>query len=94
MAFSSLVRKLKNAGIDGSLIESVKGDLTPGTSALVLLSSDAVADTVPKAFKGQGMELIRSNLSVEQQDQVRAAFSDSPKPRRARPSGNAPKGKH
>jgi uncharacterized membrane protein len=77
---SSLVSKLRHASIDGSMIESVKGDMTPGTSVLMLLSSDAAVDTVAKAFEGQGMELVRSDLSVQQQDRLRAAFSDPAPP--------------
>jgi uncharacterized membrane protein len=73
---SSFVNKVRKTGIDTSMVESVKADLTPGTSALVLLSSDATIDTVAKAFEGQGMELIRSDLSVQQEDRLRSAFSD------------------
>ena len=75
---SAFAKKLSKAGIDGSMIESVKGDMTPGTSALVLLSTDAEIDTVAKAFEGHAMELIRSDLSVQQEDQLRAAFSGLP----------------
>lgn len=77
---SSLVSKLKHATIDTSMIESVKGDMMPGTSAVVLLSSDAAIDVVAKAFEGQDMELVRSDLSVQQQDRLRAAFGDSNPP--------------
>jgi uncharacterized membrane protein len=73
---SSLAKKLRKSVIDSSMVESVKGDMMPGTSALVLLTADAVIDTVARAFEGQDMELIRSDLSVQQQDQVRAAFHD------------------
>lgn len=75
---SNLARKLKTGQIDRSMIESVKGDLMPGTSALVLLSVNAAVGTVAKAFEGESMELIRSDLSVQEQDQLRAAFSESP----------------
>jgi uncharacterized membrane protein len=75
---SSLMQKMKHATIDGSMIENVKGDITPGTSALVLLSSDAVIDKVATAFQGHAMELVRSDLSVPQQDQLRAAFKGTP----------------
>ena len=75
---SVVMRRLKAERIDPSMIESVKGDLTPGTSALVLLSSDAAVDTVAKAFQGQPMQLIRSDLSVQQQDALRAVFRDPP----------------
>lgn len=75
---SSLMQKVQKGGIDSTLIESVKTDMTPGTSALVLQSSDARMDRVAQAFSGQAMELIRSNLSVEQEDQLRTAFGHSP----------------
>jgi uncharacterized membrane protein len=77
---SSLVSKLRHASIDGSMIETVKGDMVPGTSVLMLLSSDAAVDTVARAFEGQGMELVRSDLSVQQQDRLRAAFGDPAAP--------------
>ena len=77
---SSLVSKLRKGSIDGSMIESVKGEMAPGTSVLMLLSSDASVDQVAKAFEGQGMELVRSDLSVQEQDRLRAAFSNSAPP--------------
>jgi uncharacterized membrane protein len=72
---SSLVHKLRHPVIDSSMIASVMGDMVPGTSALVLLSTDAAIDKVVMAFEGRAMELIRSDLSVQQQDRLRAAFS-------------------
>jgi len=87
---TAIVHKLRAGRIDSSMIESVKGDLTPGTSALVLLSSDAAVDTVAKAFAGQPMELIRSDLSVQQQDALRAAFGGLPGPGSGPPQGPRP----
>jgi uncharacterized membrane protein len=75
---SFVQKKLKRELIDGSMIESVKGDMMPGTSALVVLSSDAAIDKVANAFHGRQIQLIRSDLSVQQQDQIRAAFGESP----------------
>jgi uncharacterized membrane protein len=76
---SSMVqRRLRHAAIDPSMIESVKGDIGPGSSALVVLSSDAAIDKVADAFRGSAMELIRSDLSVQQQDQIGAAFGQGP----------------
>lgn len=72
---SSIVSKLRRASIDGTMLESVKGDMAQGTSALVLQSSDASIDAVVKAFEGQAMKLIRSDLSVQQEDLIRTAFS-------------------
>lgn len=72
---SSLVQKFRHPVIDSSMIEAVKRDMTPGSSALVLLSAEARIDQVVMAFQGQAMELMRSDLSVQQQDALRAAFS-------------------
>ena len=77
---SFVQKKLKHEMIDSSMIESVKGDMMPGTSALVVLSSDAAIDKVASAFKGRQIQLVRSDLSVQQQDQIRAAFGESPGP--------------
>ncbi len=71
---SALAKKIRKAGIDTAMVEAVKGDMTPGTSALVLLSADAAIETVARAFEGSAMELMRSDLSVQQEDQLRAAF--------------------
>jgi uncharacterized membrane protein len=68
---SSLVRRLQHPVIDGSMITSVKGDLRPGTSAVVVLSSDGEVEAIVHAFEGQPMELIRSDLSVPDQDRLR-----------------------
>lgn len=75
---SSLAKRMRKAGIDSAMLEAVKDDMRLGTSALVLLSADAALDAVAKAFEGQAMELIRSDLSVQQEDELRAAFSDRP----------------
>jgi uncharacterized membrane protein len=89
---SAMAKKLRKAVIDSSMVESVKGDMTPGTSALVLLTSGAVIDTLAQAFRGQPMELIRSDLSVQEQDQIRAAFGDPGVPGRRPSLGDGPSG--
>jgi uncharacterized membrane protein len=61
---SAVARRPGMAVIDSSMVASVKGDLVPGTSALVLLTSGAVIDTIAQAFQGQPKELIRSDLPV------------------------------
>ena len=71
---ASLVRRLQHPVIEGSMIETVKADLRPGTSAVVLLSSDGDIDAIVRAFRDQPMELIRSDLSVPDQDRLRLAI--------------------
>ena len=77
---SSLMHKFTHASIDGSVIESAKSDMTQGTSVLVLLTADAPVEAVAKAFNEQGVELIRSDLSVQDQDRLRGAFGDTAEP--------------
>jgi uncharacterized membrane protein len=43
---------------------------------LFLLSSGAVTDKVAEAVKGQQFEIIQTNLSKEQEDKLRADFSE------------------
>lgn len=82
---AAMVRRLQHPVIDGSMLESVKQDLRPGTSAMVLLSSNAQIDAVVHAFGAQPMELIRTDMSVPEQDRLRLAVDQA---RRAQ--GQAP----
>ena len=74
---ASLVRRLQHPAIDGSMIESVKGDLRPGTSAVVVLSSEGEIDAIVHAFAGEPLELVRSDLSVPDQDRLRLAVAEA-----------------
>jgi uncharacterized membrane protein len=73
-ATGALFGSLADVGISDSFIKSVRDRVTPGTSALFLLSSDAVIDRVKQEFSGQEAELISTNLSSEQEAKLRAAF--------------------
>ena len=67
---------LSDVGIDDSFIDAVRAQVTPGTSALFLLSSDAVIDKVTDALKGTQGHLIQSNLTQEQEDKLREVFEE------------------
>ena len=67
---------MADVGIDDSFIKSVRDQVTPGTSALFLLSSDAVLDKVLEAFEGQHVELVQTNLDSAQEQKLRDAFAD------------------
>lgn len=75
-AMGALAGHFSDYGIDDKFINSVKDKVTPGTSALFLLTSGAVQDKVIAAMKGQKFEIIQTNLTKEQEDQLRAAFSE------------------
>jgi uncharacterized membrane protein len=73
-ASGALFGSLADVGISDSFIKSVRDQVTPGTSALFLLSSDAVIDRVKAEFPASNAELISTNLSSEQEAKLRAAF--------------------
>jgi uncharacterized membrane protein len=65
-----------NVGISRDFIESVRQQVKPGTSALFLLSANAVIDKIKPALSDLNPQLISTNLSAEQEEQLRAAFAD------------------
>ena len=69
----ALAGSMTDVGIDDSFINSVKQRVTPGTSALFVLSSDAVIDRIKDVF-GDTAELIASNLTEEQEAKLREVF--------------------
>ena len=73
----ALTGSLTDVGIDNQFIEQVRDKVTPGTSALFLLTSGAVMDRVADAVKQQGLdfELIASNLSAEQEEKLKEVFA-------------------
>ncbi len=72
----ALAGSMADAGIDDEFIKQVRDQVKPGTSALFILTSDAVQDKVRDAFAGQQAELISTNLSNEQEAALRDAFAD------------------
>jgi uncharacterized membrane protein len=75
-AIGAFSGSLADVGIDDNFIAAVREQITPGTSALFLLSEGAVMDKVHEAFAGTHPELIQTNLSQEQEDKLRAAFQE------------------
>jgi uncharacterized membrane protein len=75
-AMGALSGSLTDVGINDDFIATVRSKVTPGTSALFVMTSDAVLDKVHAAFEGQDMELIQTNLSGEEESRLREAFSD------------------
>jgi uncharacterized membrane protein len=74
-AFGALGGAMRDYGIDDEFIKKTREKVTEGTSALFLMTSGAVVDKVLEQLKGQQMELIASNLTAEQEEQLKAAFA-------------------
>ena len=75
-AAGALTASMADVGIDDRFINKVRDEITPGTSALFLLTTDAVIDKVRDAFVGHGhSELIFTNLTSEQESALREVFA-------------------
>jgi uncharacterized membrane protein len=65
-----------DVGIDDDFIKRVREQVTPGTSALFVLTSDAVVDRVRGSLSGLKAELLETNLSKEDEAKLREVFAE------------------
>jgi uncharacterized membrane protein len=75
-ATGALAGSLSDVGIDDDFIKKVRDEVTPGTSALFVMSGKVVADRVLEEFRGTGAHLVSTNLSAEQEAKLREVFSE------------------
>ena len=77
-ASGAVAGSLTDVGIDDGFINKIRDQVTPGTSALFVMTQDAVVDKVRDAFVSHGQtELIFTNLSTEQESALREVFQDA-----------------
>ncbi len=65
-----------DVGIDDNFIKEVREKVVPGTSALFLMSANAVVDRIRSELGVLDAELIASNLSAEEEAKLREIFSE------------------
>lgn len=76
-AAGAFAGSMADIGIDDHFINKVRDKVTPCTSALFILTSDAVLDRVESVFAAQApAELIYTNLSEEQEAALRLVFEE------------------
>jgi uncharacterized membrane protein len=75
-AAGALGGSLSDVGIDDDFIKRTRDQVTPGTSALFAMTSDAILDKVHDAFRGQRVELVSTNMSDEQERALREVFAE------------------
>jgi len=73
-SMGALTGHFADYGIDDNFIKRIRTEVEPGTSALFLMTTNAVVDRVIDELKGRDFELISSNLTQEQEDELRSAF--------------------
>ena len=76
-AMGALTGSMSDVGIDDAFIRKVRDNVTPGTSALFVMTSNVVADKVLDEFRSTGASLISTNLSNEQEARLREAFTET-----------------
>ena len=76
-ATGAITGSLTDVGIDDRFINKIRDQVTPGTSALFVLTSDADVDRIAQGFVGgpQG-ELIQTDLTPEQEAALREIFAE------------------
>ena len=72
----ALMGSMTDVGIHDDFIRKVRDEVTPGTSALFVMSGNVVADRVLAEFKDTGAHLASSNLSSEQEAKLREVFAE------------------
>ena len=76
-AMGALSGSMADVGIDDDFIREVREKVTPGTSALFVMTSNVVVDKAIDEFKDSGATLLSTNLSKEQEEKLRDAFADA-----------------
>jgi uncharacterized membrane protein len=75
-ALGGLGGAFRDYGIDDNFIKQIRVAVTEGTSALFLMTSDAVLDRVADAMKSEKFEIIATNLSSGQETALRSMFAE------------------
>jgi uncharacterized membrane protein len=78
-AFGALGDAYRDYGIDDEFIDHVRREVKEGTSALFLMTENAILDRVADAMKALKFEIFATNLSSEQEQRLRDAFRESEK---------------
>jgi uncharacterized membrane protein len=74
-AWGALGGAFREYGLGDDFVNQVRTQVTEGTSALFLITSDAVVDRVADALKDVKFEIIATNLSKENEQKLRETFA-------------------
>jgi uncharacterized membrane protein len=72
--FGAIGGAMRDYGIDDDFIKRIREQVTEGTSALFLMTSDAVTDRVVEQMKTLEFEIIATNLSKDEEKKLFEAF--------------------
>ncbi len=69
-------KKMAGIGITQEQLDTIGREVTPGTSALFVVATDAEFDRLAERFRGQHAHLMSTNLVGADADDVRRAFEE------------------
>jgi uncharacterized membrane protein len=75
-AAGALAGSLADFGVADDFVKRVRENVTPGTSAIFVLGPRVSADHVAAHLDGPAVEVLRSELSLEQEQHLRDALAD------------------
>ncbi|GAA2706437.1 MULTISPECIES: DUF1269 domain-containing protein [Actinoplanes] len=70
----ALAKITEGTAITPDQLERIRAEITPGTSALFLVTGDADLDRLGERFHGMGQRLISTNLTEAERDSLTEAF--------------------
>jgi uncharacterized membrane protein len=79
-AIGAVAHRLRGTGIDRSLLEEVKNALEPGTSALIVLASEADLDAIRPFLDRRDSVLIHAELSEDAPEVLASAIKRAKTP--------------
>ena len=77
LALGSLGGAFRESGLNDAFVLRVRKEVTEGSSALFLMTSEAVLNSVADEMKSFKFEIIATNLSGEQEKILRDAFGQN-----------------
>ena len=75
-AAGALAGSLEDLGVADDFVKRIRDSVTPGTSAIFVLSGRGAANEVAARLAGPGVVMLRSELSPEQAEHLREALAD------------------
>lgn len=72
----ALAKATEGTGISKETLEKIRLEVTEGTSALFLVTDEGNLDRLGERFHGMGNQLIATNLTDEERDELLETFGD------------------
>lgn len=72
--FGALAKLTEGTGITKEDLERIRTEITPGTSALFMVTENANLDRLGERFHGRDSELIKTNLTEAERDTLLETF--------------------